>query len=256
MIQPWSPSWKLNQLIRTDDDVLIEPVCGSESSIGDFPDDLFTSTWTGVRLPGDCNINHSFLTGEQRKNGAIVLHIFAAFYFFTLLAVVCNDYFLPTIECICEDLKITPDVAAATFMAVSGAIPEFFTNMISTFITESEMGLGAVIGTLFFNTLGVAACAGIATKKPVQLLWYPLARDCLIFAINVAMLTAMSWDGVIQWYEGMILSIGYVVYWIVLFQNERIKGLVSRLKLDKLWCCRQYTYGEWGRGRRPLTFEL
>lgn len=37
-----------------------------------------------------------------------MLHIFAAFYFFTLLAVVCNDYFLPTVECICEDLKITP----------------------------------------------------------------------------------------------------------------------------------------------------
>lgn len=196
------------------------------------------------------------LTGEQRKNGAIILHIFAAFYFFTLLAVVCNDYFLPTIECICEDLKITPDVAAATFMAVSGAIPEFFTNMISTFITESEMGLGAVIGTLFFNTLGVAACAGIATRKPVQLEWYPLARDCLIFAINVSMLTAMSWDGVIQWYEGMILSIGYVVYWLVLFQNERIKALVSRLKLDKMWCCRQYTYGEWDGKKKLKRIEI
>lgn len=48
------------------------------------------------------------IAGEQRLQGAIVLHIFAAFYFFTLLAVVCNDYFLPTVECICEDLKITP----------------------------------------------------------------------------------------------------------------------------------------------------
>lgn len=45
---------------------------------------------------------------EQRLNGAIILHMLGAFYFFTLLAVVCNDYFLPTIECICEDLKISP----------------------------------------------------------------------------------------------------------------------------------------------------
>lgn len=49
-------------------------------------------------------------------NGAIVLHIFAAFYFFTLLAVVCNDYFLPTIECICEDLEITPVILANPFL--------------------------------------------------------------------------------------------------------------------------------------------
>lgn len=46
--------------------------------------------------------------GDQRLKGAIILHIFAAFYFFTLLAIVCNDYFLPSVECICEDLKITP----------------------------------------------------------------------------------------------------------------------------------------------------
>lgn len=130
-------------------------------------------------------------------------------------------------------------------MAVSGAIPEFFTNMISTFITDSGMGLGAVIGTLFFNTLGVAACAGIATRKPVQLEWYPLARDCFIFGINVSLLTAMSWDGMITWYEGLILTVGYVVYWIVLFQNVRIKRMVMHLGLDKMWCCRQQSYGEY-----------
>lgn len=48
------------------------------------------------------------LAEDQRMKGAIIMHIFGAFYFFTLLAVVCNDYFLPTIECICEDLKISP----------------------------------------------------------------------------------------------------------------------------------------------------
>lgn len=129
-------------------------------------------------------------------------------------------------------------------MAVSGAIPEFFTNMISTFITDSGLGLGAVIGTLFFNTLGVAACAGIATRSPVQLLWYPLLRDCIIFGISVSMLTAMAWDGLITWYEGLILSLGYIVYWLVLFQNERIKRMVMHLKLDKWWCCVNSTYGE------------
>lgn len=160
-----------------------------------------------------------------------------------MLAVVCNDYFLPSVECICEDLKISPDVAAATFMAVSGAIPEFFTNIMSTFVTESQMGLGAVIGTLFFNTLGVAACAGMASIKPVQLLWYPLARDCVIFSINVTTLTIMIWDGEIQWYEALILSVMYIVYWIVLFQNERIRKFVHHYIEGKWHCCRLTSYG-------------
>lgn len=44
---------------------------------------------------------------EQRQSGAVLLHLMAAIYFFTLLAVVCNNYFLPAVECICEDLHIS-----------------------------------------------------------------------------------------------------------------------------------------------------
>lgn len=35
------------------------------------------------------------------------MHFLGAIYFFTLLAIVCNDFFIPTVECICEDLGIS-----------------------------------------------------------------------------------------------------------------------------------------------------
>lgn len=47
------------------------------------------------------------ISDEERRSGAIVFHIFGAIYFFVLLAVVCNDYFLPSVECVCEDLNIS-----------------------------------------------------------------------------------------------------------------------------------------------------
>lgn len=50
-------------------------------------------------------------------------------------------------------------------MATATTTPEFFTNVISTFITESDIGLGTIIGSLMFNTLGVAAVASLATRK-------------------------------------------------------------------------------------------
>lgn len=50
-------------------------------------------------------------------------------------------------------------------MAIAGTTPEFFTNTISTFVAESEMGIGTIMGSLLFNTLGVAAVAGLATRK-------------------------------------------------------------------------------------------
>lgn len=46
------------------------------------------------------------IADDQRLRGAIALHIFAAIYLFTLLSVVCNDYFLPSVEFICEDLNM------------------------------------------------------------------------------------------------------------------------------------------------------
>lgn len=56
-------------------------------------------------------------------------------------------------------------MGAAVFMASATAMPELFTNLISTFIAQSDMGLGAVIGSLMWNILGVAAVASLATRK-------------------------------------------------------------------------------------------
>lgn len=47
-----------------------------------------------------------FYIEEQRLQGAIVLHFIGAIYFFTMIALVINNYFIPAVECICEDLKI------------------------------------------------------------------------------------------------------------------------------------------------------
>jgi hypothetical protein len=52
---------------------------------------------------------------------------------------------------------------------------------------------------MMFNTLGVAACASLFTKKPIQIDWWPITRDSIIFSINISILVTMAWDGVIMW---------------------------------------------------------
>lgn len=46
------------------------------------------------------------ISDEQLRQGAFVLYVMFGIYAFTLLAIVCNDYFIPCVELICEDLKI------------------------------------------------------------------------------------------------------------------------------------------------------
>lgn len=62
--------------------VLSENATHAASSESEFPEDLFTE--------------------EQRRRGAILLHVILALYCFAAIATVCTEYFLPTIRCICQ----------------------------------------------------------------------------------------------------------------------------------------------------------
>lgn len=47
-------------------------------------------------------------------------------------------------------------------MSVATSCPELFTNVIGTFVTESDLGIGTIVGSSLFNGLGVAAIGGLA----------------------------------------------------------------------------------------------
>ena len=69
------------------------------------------------------------------------------------LAVVCEDYFVPSITIMCERNKIPDDVAGATFMAAGASSPEMFACFVSLFITHTALGAGTIIGSEIFNHL-------------------------------------------------------------------------------------------------------
>uniref|UniRef100_A0A224XB83 Putative k+-dependent ca2+/na+ exchanger nckx1 n=1 Tax=Panstrongylus lignarius TaxID=156445 RepID=A0A224XB83_9HEMI len=179
----------------------------------DFPEDLFSK--------------------QQRQNGAILLHIFCGLYCFIIIAFVCNDYFLPSVDCICQDLKLSKDVAGATFMAFATSAPELFVNVIGTFLTESDLGVGTVVGSAVFNTLGVAACGGLAALAVIPLEVWPLARDCGIYMFVVSVLTFILWDEKVEWFEALALLFLYVIYCFVLFCQQRLQSAAISMLRNK-----------------------
>jgi Ca2+/Na+ antiporter len=105
-----------------------------------------------------------------------------------------------------------------------------------------------------FNTLGVAACASMFTKKPIQIDWWPITRDSIVFSINISILVIFAWDGVVMWYETIIMVILYVGYWFLMFQNPRIMKFVKHVVEDKLlWCQRIKNYDI--ANQRPFVFK-
>jgi len=50
-------------------------------------------------------------------------------------------------------------------MAIATSSPELFTNVIGTFLTKGDIGVGTVVGSSIINVLGVCAFCGIAAKS-------------------------------------------------------------------------------------------
>lgn len=65
-------------------------------------------------------------------------------------------------------MKLSQDVAGASVMAAAVACPELFVNILATFFTEGDVGIGTVVGTGLFNILLVPGlCILMADQKVV-----------------------------------------------------------------------------------------
>jgi Ca2+/Na+ antiporter len=69
---------------------------------------------------------------------------------------------------------MSEDVAGATFMAAAVSCPELFINVVGTFITEGDIGVGTIVGSAVFNVLAVPACCGLFAKQVIFLIFSQL----------------------------------------------------------------------------------
>ena len=98
-------------------------------------------------------------TKAELRSGWVVLHALGVLYMFAALAIVCDEFFVPSLEVITEKLSISQDVAGATFMAAGGSAPELFTSIIGVFVAHSDVGIGTIVGSAVLTFCSSSACA-------------------------------------------------------------------------------------------------
>ncbi|KAM3612324.1 uncharacterized protein V6R79_006826 [Siganus canaliculatus] len=180
----------------------------STSAMGDFPEDIFTM--------------------EQRRHGAVLLHVLCAIYMFHALAIVCDVYFVPSLEKVSENLHLSEDVAGATFMAAGSSAPELFTSLIGVFITKGDVGVGTIVGSAVFNVLVIIGICGIFSGQTISLSWWPLFRDAVFYILSIVVLILVIYDEKVLWWETIILISMYGIYIIIMKFNRSLHGLVQR----------------------------
>ncbi|XP_013387873.1 sodium/potassium/calcium exchanger 4, partial [Lingula anatina] len=182
-----------------------EPQNCTKRSVEEFPPDLFTLE-------------------QKQRYGLIFLHCLGALYMFSALAIVCDDYFVPSLEHICTRLGLSPDVAGATFMAAGSSAPELATSIIGVFIAQSDVGLGTIVGSAVFNILIIVAMCSLFAGMVIPLTWWPLFRDCSYYALSVIVLTVVIQDGEVHWYEALIMFTMYILYVTFMYFNPRVSS--------------------------------
>ena len=168
-------------------------------------------------------------TDEQLSQGAIILHVIGVLYMFLALALVCDHFFVPSLDVIIEKFGISPDVAGATLMAAGGSAPELFTSVIGVFIAVSDVGIGTIVGSAVFNVLFVIAACAFASAKALSLTAWPLVRDTFFYSVSLILLVIFFSDDSITWWEALLLFLWYGAY--VLFMKFNVPAETKFLQL-------------------------
>jgi len=177
-----------------------------------------------------------FMTKAQREKGGVAFHILVSIYIFCALAIICDDYFVASLEHICDVLGMQADVAGATFMAAGSSAPELFTSIIGVFFAKSDVGIGTIVGSALFNILFIIAMCGLGAGMIVYLTWWPMFRDCLYYMLSVVVLVVVVADQKVVWYEGMVMTILYMFYIVLMYFNPRIHKVMINWSNNRGWC--------------------
>lgn len=206
--------------------VFVRHVLTSSTAFGDRGPPADSGALRGGRALAE---PEDHFTLEQRRHGALLLHLLGLFYMFIGIAIVCDECFVPALEVIVEVLELSNDVAGATFMAAGGSAPEFFTSLIGAIFVESDIGTGTIIGSAVFNVLFVIGACGVAAREPIKLTAFPLARDSVFYAVDLMVIVAVFLDEKVHWWEALILFSLYVVYSTFMAFSAKIEAYVKSL---------------------------
>ena len=135
-------------------------------------------------------------------------------YMFVGFHIVCDDFFVPALNVLCDKLNMPDDIAGATFMAAGASSPELFASLIGV-LTHSAVGAGTVVGSELFNMLVIIGGVCLVTPTTLSLDWRPLAREVVFFSLSLVGILLTLNDSVVYFYEALLLIGGYALYVIV-----------------------------------------
>uniref|UniRef100_A0ABI7XAA2 Solute carrier family 24 member 5 n=1 Tax=Felis catus TaxID=9685 RepID=A0ABI7XAA2_FELCA len=151
-------------------------------------------------VPPSLEFPEGFFTKQERTDGGIVIYFLIILYMFMAVSIVCDEYFLPSLEIISE----------------------------CVFITKGDIGISTILGSAMYNLFGICAACGLLSNVASTLSCWPLFRDCAAYAISVAAVLGIIFDNQVYWYEGTLLLLIYGLYVLVLCFDIKVNQYIIK----------------------------
>mmetsp|Transcript_13005 Transcript_13005/g.25239 ORF Transcript_13005/g.25239 Transcript_13005/m.25239 type:complete len:589 (-) Transcript_13005:286-2052(-) len=162
----------------------------------------------------------------------VIVQVVVFIYCFMGLAVVCDDYLVPSLEVLCIRWNVREDVAGASFMAFGSAAPEIIVNAISTLKAANaspdsiNLGIGAILGSSVIAFSVIPGCCALFSGPFIEVLELkrrPLLRDIVVYTAALAMLISSFRDGQITLMESSAFLIMYFIYGLIVFFSPMVR---------------------------------
>ncbi|MCI5137020.1 MAG: hypothetical protein D3922_01085, partial [Candidatus Electrothrix sp. AR1] len=148
--------------------------------------------------------------------GGCLLIMLIAIY---ILAIMTDEYFIPSLDHISHLLDLPHNVAGASLMAMGSSAPELAIALTALFQgsgEHSDVGVGTIVGSAVFNILVITGASALA--RPAKITLSVVIRDCLVYVMSIALLLFTFYDGQIYPLEALSFLVLYASYLLILYK--------------------------------------
>ncbi len=134
-------------------------------------------------------------------------------------------------------MRVSQLVIGLTIVAFGTSAPELTVNVSAALNGNSEVMLGNIIGS---NILNIGLILGIsAVIRPLLVKKMTIKKEVPIMVGIFVVLIAMSIDGILSFFDGIILVLGIIIFTLFAYKSSKkeegdIEEISSVLKLDKV----------------------
>lgn len=143
----------------------------------------------------------------------------------SLLATTADNFFVPQLQVMSDKLRLRPEVAGVTLLALGNGAPDVFTAVSGIDgANDFPLVLGELLGASMMISTVVLGGVLLVSPPDTDVIRNSFIRDVLVYIAATATIFAIALDGVIKLYEALLLLVFYFSYVALVVCTTRKAG--------------------------------